>query len=272
MYECETCTRAFYSQSACNQHMNDTNHWAPVYECETCTREFSSEHAVNQHMNALGHRKPKVPCETCNIKFYTQGQADKHMKANGHYKNYCGACDIRFSSPNALKMHLNSKVHRGSNVSCPFCKGAYTSASGVSHHLERGACPRAPNLNRESILRAVRDRDPHGVITNRQIEWHGESSVEYLATDHAYNGSFWECYICHRQFNSKGALTSHVNSPAHQQKVYRCPNSKGKCGKQFTTLAALFNHLESESCAFLRFENVQRHVSGMFQGNRSIAF
>ena len=38
--------------------------------------------------------------------------------------------------------------------------------------------------------------------------------------------------------------------------------------KQFTALAALFHHLESESCAFMRFEKVQQQVNDVFQGRR----
>jgi Zinc-finger of C2H2 type len=167
---------------------------------------------------------------------------------------------------------LNSKVHRGTNLPCPFCKVNYTSASGLTHHLETGSCPRAPNLNREAILRMVRERDPHGVITNKQIGWREDEDVKYTATSRAFNGSFWECYMCHKEFNTANALNAHLNSPVHKQKVYRCPNLKDKCGKQFVSLAALFNHLESEACAFMRFEKVQQQVGGVLQGQKLIAF
>ncbi|OJD10175.1 hypothetical protein ACJ73_09909 [Blastomyces percursus] len=274
MYECETCTRTFYTQRACHQHMNDTSHWPPVFGCETCTRDFGSQHAANQHMNALGHWQPKVPCETCGMKFHTESAAEQHMRVKGHYKHYCGDCGIRFGNQNNLKMHLHSKTHQGSNVSCPFCQTKYTTASGVAHHLERGSCPRAPNLNRESILREIRTRDPRGVIVNKQIAWHedADTSTTYLATDHAFNGRCWECYICHANFKSRTALNSHLNSPVHKQKVYHCPNTRGRCAGQFSTLAALFSHLESESCAFIRFDSVQRQVGGVLQGSRLISF
>ncbi|EGC48252.1 conserved hypothetical protein [Histoplasma capsulatum var. duboisii H88] len=248
---------------ACYQHMNDKNHWAPTFACESCTREFSSQHSADQHMNALGHWKPKFPCETCTQMFRTQNAAD-------HYKNYCEDCGIRFQNQNNLEMHFNSKVHRGLSAVCPFCEARYTSASDIAHHLERGSCPRAPNLNCESILRAIRERDPHGVITNKQLTLHNESNVDYIATDRAYNGLSWECYICHHKFDSKSALNMHVNSPVHKQRVYHCPNSKRKCSKQFSTVAALFNHLESGSCAFMRFENVEQHLRSMLQGQKVI--
>jgi hypothetical protein len=172
----------------------------------------------------------------------------------------------------ACLQHLNSKIHRGTNVPCPFCKANYTTASGLTTHLETGSCPNAPKLNRETIFRMVRERDPHGIVTNKQIEWHQEENAEYSATNRAFNGSRWECYICHNKFMTANALNMHLNSPVHKQKVYHCPNWKGKCEKQFITLAALFHHLESESCGFMRFEMVQQQVGNVLQGQKLISW
>ena len=116
----------------------------------------------------------------------------------------------------------------------------------------------------------IRERDPHGVITKKQIEW-VEQTVKYSSTDQAWNGSSWECYLCHKTFGISGSLDLHLNSPAHKEKVYHCPNN-AKCPKQFRALAGLFNHLESESCSFMRFEKVQQHVGDVLQGNRMISF
>lgn len=116
----------------------------------------------------------------------------------------------------------------------------------------------------------VSKRDQGGSITNKLIGWYG--SVEYEVTDLAFNGSYWECYICHREFATKSGLNQHLNSATHQQKLYHCPNARGGCSKEFTTLAGLFNHLESESCEFMRFEKVQKSVSDVFRGGNLIGF
>lgn len=168
--------------------------------------------------------------------------------------------------------HLNSRTHRGANVPCPFCKTNYATASGLSHHLETGSCSRAPQVDRETIFRIIRERDPPGLITNKQITWqHATSSnMRFSANDQAWNGYFFECYLCHREFRALSALNQHLESPIHKQKVYHCPNRK--CGKEFKALAPLFGHLESESCAFMRFENVQRQIGNVLSGNKLIAF
>ncbi|OOF98216.1 hypothetical protein ASPCADRAFT_164606 [Aspergillus carbonarius ITEM 5010] len=271
MYECDTCTRRFYSWPACRQHMNDKDHWA-VFECETCDEEFSSEEDADWHMSNYGHYAPKISCETCEKKFHTQDSADQHMDALKHYRHYCRACDRRFQNENNLRMHLNSKIHRGQNIICPFCKTTFTTATGVTHHLETGSCPRASSLNRETIHKLIRSRDTQGIITNKLLEWYEDDSGQYSATRRAFNGRYWECYICHREFNTVTALNQHLNSPVHKRKLYHCPNRTGRCGKQFTTLAALFNHLESESCGCTRFEKVQLQAQNIFNSNRLIAF
>ncbi|KAG5981782.1 hypothetical protein E4U55_002560 [Claviceps digitariae] len=271
MYECPICDRDFNSLRSCQQHMSDTGHFRR-YDCETCHRDFPNRHAAAQHMNALDHWAPTFPCDTCDLEFSSESGADRHMEANGHYRHYCKTCDRRFNSDNNLRMHLNSHVHRGKNMKCPFCQIAYTTASGLSHHLETGSCSRAPSLNRDTLYKAIRQRDAGGLITNRQIEWRDEQHLDYQATDRAFNGNCWECYICHSGFGSKTGLNQHLNSPRHKEKVYKCPNTVGGCRKLFVSLAGLFGHLESEQCSFMRFEHVQAHATRILDSRRMISF
>jgi C2H2 type zinc-finger (2 copies) len=156
-------------------------------------------------------------------------------------------------------------------VACPFCGGAFTTASGVSHHLETSSCPSARNLNRDALYKALRARDQHGLITKKLLQSKELDTIDTYATFRTWNGYAYECYLCHRDFHSLRALNQHLNSPAHQQKYYHCPNKRG-CGKDFVTLAALFNHLESESCGFMRFENVNKSANEFLTGKKMITF
>ena len=164
--------------------------------------------------------------------------------------------------------HLNSRIHRGTGVACPFCNCGFTSASGVSHHLETGSCPNNTDIDRSTIYHAIRQRDPHGIVTFKQLEWHSETPTQVEAPERAWNGQNYECYLCHRQFLALQGLKQHLNSPAHQQKIYHCPSRK--CARPFVSLAAMFNHLESESCGFIRFEQVQQNVNGILTGRQRL--
>lgn len=162
--------------------------------------------------------------------------------------------------------HRNSRIHRGATVKCPFCRRAFVTASGASHHLETGSCPQATNLNRETIYEQIRIRDPGGRVTSNQLEWHREFEV----SENSWNGNGYECYLCHRVFAKLATLNKHVNSGPHRENIYHCPNRN--CGKNFVSLASLFNHLESESCQFMRFEAVQKQVTRFLDSSRLIGF
>ncbi|CZT17617.1 uncharacterized protein RCC_03454 [Ramularia collo-cygni] len=166
--------------------------------------------------------------------------------------------------------HLHGSAHYKNSIACPFCKRGFTAASGVANHIETGSCPRATNLNRESVYKAVSARDTCGVITNKFLKWDGAANAEYAATAASWNGHAYECYLCNRDFAALASLNQHLASPVHKQKLYRCFGLG--CGKQFAALAPLFNHLESESCGAVRFGNVQKAAGNILTGQRRIEF
>jgi len=86
----------------------------------------------------------------------------------------------------------------------------------------------------------------------------GYDSVETIATERAWNGYGYECYLCARQFPTLRRLNSHIESPVHEQDLYRCP--KSSCGRTFKVLSGLVQHVESESCGVMRFMQVQQQA------------
>jgi hypothetical protein len=121
--------------------------------------------------------------------------------------------------------HLDSRIHQGRKVTCPFCKRNFATASGVSHHLEGGSCKTAPGFNRENIYRFLRQKDGNGFITNNLLEWR---QGETRSAGNAWNGNGYERYLCHRQFTPSTGLNNHLKSPTHMQELYHCP--KSACG------------------------------------------
>ncbi|KAF1842045.1 uncharacterized protein K460DRAFT_293869 [Cucurbitaria berberidis CBS 394.84] len=268
MVDCEICNRTFINWHAAVQHMNAVGHW----ECEMCDAEFYSREAAFDHMDDYNHYRPAFACEGCNAAFDTPGEAKRHMHLKGHWRtHWCGECQRGFESEPNLKAHLNSNVHRGNGIACPFCKRGFTTATGVTHHLETGSCSKARSLNRDTILTEVRRRDPNHLITKKLLTYPGSSST-ITATSASWNSDIglYECYLCHKGFRELKSLNNHVNSPAHKERVYHCPGRA--CGREFRALAPLFNHLESETCGAVRFDAVQRNVGGFLSGQRLIGF
>jgi hypothetical protein len=95
-----------------------------------------------------------------------------------------------------------------------------------------------------------------------------DHSSEAIATSATWNGRYYECYLCHRGFTTIRGLNQHLESPAHKQKIYHCPNRQ--CGRELVSLAALFNHLESESCGYIRFEKVQQSIGGFLTDRQKL--
>ncbi|KAK1585442.1 uncharacterized protein LY79DRAFT_268288 [Colletotrichum navitas] len=274
-FTCGTCWREFPAGwHSREQHLNATGHQVPSNECDTCDRFFGSSQAVQQHMNALNHWAsdvsdddgPVFECDDCYDCFSDEDDLREH-EVQDHY--YCDPCDRYFQNHNNIRQHLNSKIHRSGTIECQFCKKSCKTATGLVHHLEQGACPKAP-LDRDKLYQAVRQRDPNGLISKKLLEWHG--SPTYKATERAYNSTVraYECYLCHRHFGALQSLDSHLNSTAHKQALYHCPSRN--CGREYKTLAGVINHLESESCGFMRFESVQRNVEKVVDPRRMIAF
>ncbi len=261
-YGCETCDRVFSTIPARIQHMNALNHWAPLYECEKCDRQFATVRAQEQHMDAVDHWAPRYGCDACDDRFLNEDERDEHMTqyghqrwkcekcdrqfgsvkaqeqhmdAVGHWAHYCSPCQRKFDNDNSLHMvhpypnyyelcpqltitpqHQHSRFHHGESITCPYCGRAYTNATGVSHHLERGSCQGAA-VDRESIYSNLYANDPYGQYTNTLR-----------------------------------------NGPITTQLLYHCLN--GNCGREFKSVAAFFNHLESETCGYMKYEDVQRNA------------
>lgn len=262
--------------------------------CWDCGKYFRSGWgAVNNHQSSTSCAE----CRSCYDKFDSPRDRLEHEILD---HAYCGDCDRDFRNVNNARMHLHSKAHGAESIKCPLCNKRYTTATGVVSHLEAGACPNAQHLSRDALYRFVCSRDPHGIISKRLIGWHGEP--QYEATDRAWNGYGYECYLCHREFNRLHSLNQHLNSPARmlpcpqvlsslspspsekspsltarrpascpdQQAYYHCP--KSSCRSEFRTLASFINHLESESCGYMRFSEVQNQAAQMIRGGRLIGY
>ncbi|KAK6437634.1 hypothetical protein LTR95_006163 [Oleoguttula sp. CCFEE 5521] len=246
--------------------MDALDHWTPRFECETCDEVFSTDWELDEH-DANEHYDPTYYCEEsdCGRGFWTQQDAREHMDDEGHWRvHYCGGCDRGFQNE-----HMNSRTHRGQRFPCPFCGAVFTTASGATHHVETGSCPKARNINRENLHTFIDERDTSSIITNKQIGWHTNDNESFVAGEASWNGHAYECYLCRRDFKTLRSLNQHLDSPTHKQKIYHC-FGRG-CGKEFPTLAALFGHLESEACGATRFESVQQNVANVFSG-RALTF
>ncbi|OSX58593.1 hypothetical protein POSPLADRAFT_1060479 [Postia placenta MAD-698-R-SB12] len=191
---------------------------------------------------------------------------DGHLAESHHY---CVECRRFFACEGNLQTHLRSSKHKERTVPCPGmkCQKLFLSGAGLLNHLESGGCRSGANRHHVNAL-AVR-YDKANVITNASRLLPGldgyvppKPPVIAIATASSFNGSQYECFLCHRSFKTLGRLNEHMQSPAHDAEIYRCPTKWEGCGAEFRTLSGLCQHVESEACEIRRFNQPMQDVIG----------
>lgn len=200
-FECGTCWKEFPAGwRARENHCQSTNHRRPAFECDTCQRNFGSETAFFQHMRAVDYFAHQ--CTICDETWPTESQLENTrsrtvstavavtviFKTLTTSRWFIAQDQFRWALINTEdKQHLRSRIHNVTNILCPFCKTAFATATGLTYHLERGACPQAQGLSRDEMYPFIRRKDPDGLISTKLISWHGTPSYE--VTSRAWNGS-----------------------------------------------------------------------------------
>ncbi|TCD67481.1 hypothetical protein EIP91_012342 [Steccherinum ochraceum] len=194
---------------------------------------------------------------------------------SGYMDSRLSPCDRVFQNENNLDQHLRSSAHQPKSVKCPLCTQGFVSVSALILHCEVGACP--SGVTRQDVDRYVANRDTGHIITDprRMIQGPDGSyeprNTRRWATERSWNGHGWECILCHREFGSLDALNRHLQSPAHADKIYRCPVVVNGCGTQFSTLSALVSHVEVGKCGVQKFHRqIGNALDGLANGFRTL--
>jgi len=262
---CRQCSRDFDTFPGLRSH------WANSYShafCTLCNEHFDDRQELAEH-NMNDH----PTCDSCGLRFSGQEGLHQHNRQS-HSDRYCVPCRRVFQNANNLDAH--SSIHKPKNVRCPMrgCNLAFVSASALTLHLEAGTCN--SGIDRHMINRYVVEHDHSNLITRKMITG-GSNDIynppTYIASDRAWNGMAYECYLCHRDFRTLVSLNAHLASPRHSspaQKLYKCPN--GGCANEFNTLSGLVQHIERGSCGVRRFAAVQTAIDGLTNGFKTLTF
>lgn len=149
-------------------------------------------------------------------------------------------------------------------------------------HLEAGSCP--SGWTRQKIdykMRSLEAARP--VMTSSQRLITGPTSQtrsSWVATEDSYNYNerAYECFFCHRLFNSLAGLNQHLTSPRHAyatetgrdgEKLYKCPMDT--CRRKFSTLSGLVQHAEQGGCGVLQLR-LQKALDGLTTRMKTLTF
>ncbi|THU75569.1 hypothetical protein K435DRAFT_974772 [Dendrothele bispora CBS 962.96] len=286
MPDCTSCNRSFATNSALRAHRLAKAHFD--HYCAECDRGFIDEVALGQHLNNSPVHQfgsddsdsqiewedssdldsgsgdddddNDAYCGSCDRHFINLPALYQHLAANPVH-NWCFVCSRDFKCPQDLEQHNASRVHKPADMKCPLCSKMFKSPSDIANHIESGGSTYHSRINRHHVTAAI-----HRLDINPPISIAGRltgpvaavpTMTEYFATELAFNGNAYECYLCHRQCRTLQGLNNHLNSPAHDDNQFQCPH--GKCGKQFTVISGLIRHIESESCGLAKFYTVEKY-------------
>jgi len=274
-YYCGECNCHFSSNRARVQHMVD-EHWY----CRTHDKVFRSESGLLSHYNQSPnhHFCPKCgddffdvgdlwehadedhyPCRQCREIFGSHSELQSHDR---DVHTYCTDCHLSFHSESNLRHHLNSRVHQPANVRCPDrgCNRSFVSHAALVLHFESGTCP--SKMTREQLNRLVVRADTNNYITNParlltgpQGHYSPPAPTRTWATERSWNVWAYQCFLCNSTFETLARLNQHLQSPRHEEKIYRCP--KSDCSMQFVALSGLCQHVEGGSCGVWMFRPVR---------------
>jgi hypothetical protein len=150
------------------------------------------------------------------------------------------------------------------------CSASFVSLSALIAHAENGGC--VSGVTRRHVDRFAVAADVNGVFTeHRRImgspgapTYPFDQETTYLASELAWNGRAYECYLCHGTFRQLKDLNAHLRSSKHTggSNIYHCPPNG--CGKKFSALSSLMRHIEDDSCGVRRFRFVKNTIEETF--------
>ncbi|KAI0310332.1 hypothetical protein OF83DRAFT_1178661 [Amylostereum chailletii] len=217
-------------------------------------------HEVNDAYDV--EEEAQLFCYPCQIFFTSQHELFRHRASGGGSHHWCFGCSKDFHC--AVDLEEVPLAPLRALFLLPVMLQRFQAAA-IAHHVENGACPNAP-VSRHQVTHAVHALNISPTISIRGHLHYGDPApyvsnvIEYAATEQAWNGSAYElCYLCQRTFWRLRSLNEHLRSPAHDHEEFQCPQTS--CGRTFTVVSALVQHIESEACGVARFEEVARHAT-----------
>ncbi|KAK7458017.1 hypothetical protein VKT23_009925 [Stygiomarasmius scandens] len=207
-----------------DRHESDTR-------CAICSKRFRNKLAL------VSHQKGKKTCRRAFRLAAARASSQQvptvpAVSASRVKMHECLVCSRKFNSHDALSQHKRSRTHKAkqkkpvsppkpNSTTCPLCRRDFRFPSGVANHIESGKCTNG-KVTRHHVTAAVRAMNFSPSITIRKrIAGSAIPTVTiYVATELAFNGEAYKCYLCNRGFSTLENLNIHLGSPAHDAEEF----------------------------------------------------
>ncbi|XP_050556512.1 zinc finger protein 54-like [Spodoptera frugiperda] len=138
-YTCDKCQFSTNKRTVIQRHVK-THSSLERHACHQCGKLFTTMESLRVH--TLRHDKSKrLRCDRCDKCFLYPSSLLKHKQAHERDDYYCVECDVRFKTPENLRLHFKkAKRHRDSSsyrYVCAQCPLRFVSASSRAVHSSR---------------------------------------------------------------------------------------------------------------------------------------
>uniref|UniRef100_A0A1Q3EZL2 Putative c2h2-type zn-finger protein n=1 Tax=Culex tarsalis TaxID=7177 RepID=A0A1Q3EZL2_CULTA len=195
---CKFCDAKLSNEAALARHLS-SQHAGEKHECEICGKIFAKHNKLALHQRMMhSNEEPKYPCEVCGKRFREARMLRRHMGCHMEDKPFkCELCNAGLSSKLSLKSHLKF-THGTASLQCQTCGSEFKNSSTLYTHRRM--------VHKEVIntTRGVQPKSVSAIKTEVGEESNTDSKEMFLAVT--------ECETCHRFFDSKEGIVSHVLS------------------------------------------------------------
>ncbi|ELU02251.1 hypothetical protein CAPTEDRAFT_163579 [Capitella teleta] len=132
-FQCEICSKAFYSESILKQHLKCHN-TEKKYECPHCDHVSHREDLIQFHVRNVHEEKDTFVCNLCGAKLRYRMTYEEHMHRHmGTPMKKCDVCFKAFYSSSALNTH--KKSHQPGAHQCSECGKRFRIKGHLQRHL-----------------------------------------------------------------------------------------------------------------------------------------
>lgn len=199
--KCEVESSLFETQSDILIHLSEA-HEAVCILCETCGAVFDS--TVNSDSHRLKHfieSNTRYDCTVCSAQF-PSAQALQHHSVVFHSEEiHCQLCLKPCDELESLNSHLHQHVDQRI-LPCIYCPLQFRAASLLNEHIKNEHIKENHDIRwfvcvKDNCLERFHSKD---LLRKHQQEKHEETRVTY------------NCKVCKSVFDSKNALTEHLET------------------------------------------------------------
>lgn len=220
-FVCKLCNKTFRTNSNLKEHNNYCAGLQPfICKHTNCDKKFPTKTKLKNHVKLKHDKKFSSICSICNIGFVKTSSYKAHMTSHSTEKKYnCTKCDKSYKTLSNLNFHM--KYHNEKlPFNCDICGKGFMRKEYLEAHVN------AHNGVKNFVCQVCdkkfvsqKNLDSHakyhdGTVKRKTCGICGKVLTtgfeEHMRTHN--NLKEFDCKVCNKKFNTKGALMKHMKN------------------------------------------------------------